>query len=133
MTIRPIFAWYDLWVGAYYDRRNRRLYVLPVPCLGVVVDVPTLDDVAWRAAGLPVVGWLGDALLVRLTGDDRAGWEAEAEDLDRFMAAEDRWSGFVVCGVCREMHHVHARRDYDPANYVCHGCATFLEDDHGDT
>jgi hypothetical protein len=38
MTVRPLFAWYDLWVGAYWDRANRRLYVLPVPMLGIVVD-----------------------------------------------------------------------------------------------
>lgn len=35
MSIRPVCAWYDLWIGAYYDRKARALYVLPVPCLGV--------------------------------------------------------------------------------------------------
>lgn len=35
---RPIFAWYDLWVGAYYDRKTKRLYVFPVPCLGLVIE-----------------------------------------------------------------------------------------------
>ena len=38
MKIRPIFAWYDLWVGIYIDRENRRVYVLPVPCFGIVID-----------------------------------------------------------------------------------------------
>lgn len=38
MTIKPIFAWYDLWVGAFWDGKKRRLYVLPVPCLGVVIQ-----------------------------------------------------------------------------------------------
>lgn len=38
MTVRPIFAWYDLWIGAFWDRHNRRLYVLPLPCLGVVIQ-----------------------------------------------------------------------------------------------
>jgi hypothetical protein len=27
------FAWYDMWVGIYIDRRNRALYVCPLPCL----------------------------------------------------------------------------------------------------
>lgn len=40
MRVRPIFAWYDLWVGAFYDREKRRLYVLPLPCLGIVIDLP---------------------------------------------------------------------------------------------
>jgi hypothetical protein len=39
MRISPIIAWYDLWVGAYWDRKNRRLYILPVPCLGIVIDL----------------------------------------------------------------------------------------------
>lgn len=39
MKIRPLFAWYDLWVGCYWDRANRRLFVLPVPMLGFVVEV----------------------------------------------------------------------------------------------
>lgn len=38
MRVRPIFAWYDLWVGAYWDRTRRRLYLLPVPMLGVVIE-----------------------------------------------------------------------------------------------
>ena len=38
MKIRPLFAWYDLWVGAFWDRKARKLYLLPLPCLGVVVE-----------------------------------------------------------------------------------------------
>jgi hypothetical protein len=38
IRVRPLFAWYDLWVGAFWDRGNRRLYILPLPCLGVVID-----------------------------------------------------------------------------------------------
>jgi hypothetical protein len=38
MTIKPIFAWYDLWVGAFWDRQKRRLYVFPVPCIGFYVE-----------------------------------------------------------------------------------------------
>lgn len=38
MSARPIFAWYDLWVGAYWDRDRRRLYILPIPCCGVVIQ-----------------------------------------------------------------------------------------------
>lgn len=38
MRIKPIFAWYDLWVGAYWDRQARKLYLLPIPCCGIVFD-----------------------------------------------------------------------------------------------
>lgn len=38
VKVRPIVAWYDLWIGAYWDRNGRRLYVLPLPCLGLVIE-----------------------------------------------------------------------------------------------
>jgi hypothetical protein len=31
--MRIKFAWYDIWVGAYYDRKNRILYICPLPTL----------------------------------------------------------------------------------------------------
>jgi hypothetical protein len=38
MKLRPVFAWYDLWIGAFWDRRKRRLYVLPLPMIGFYVE-----------------------------------------------------------------------------------------------
>lgn len=38
MKIKPIFAWYDLWIGAFWDAGKRRLYVLPLPMIGVVIQ-----------------------------------------------------------------------------------------------
>jgi hypothetical protein len=39
MTIRPIFAWYDLWIGAFWDSRKRKLYIFPIPCFGLVITL----------------------------------------------------------------------------------------------
>jgi hypothetical protein len=36
ISAKLIFAWYDIWVGLYWDRKGRRLYFFPVPMLGVV-------------------------------------------------------------------------------------------------
>ncbi len=42
-----IAAWYDLWIGAYYNREKKRLYIFPVPCLGFYVEyAPT--PATWR-------------------------------------------------------------------------------------
>jgi hypothetical protein len=38
MSVRPIFAWYDLWIGVYVDRARRRVYVLPLPCIGLCIE-----------------------------------------------------------------------------------------------
>lgn len=38
MRARPVFAWYDLWVGIFIDRPRRRLYIFPVPMLGLRID-----------------------------------------------------------------------------------------------
>jgi len=38
MRAQIVLAWYDLWVGAYWDRKGRRLYLLPFPCVGVVIE-----------------------------------------------------------------------------------------------
>lgn len=37
-TVKPFFRWYDLWIGFYYDRRDRRLFFLPIPMCGLVFD-----------------------------------------------------------------------------------------------
>ena len=38
MTARLMFAWYDFWVGAFLDRPKRRLYIFPLPMIGIVIE-----------------------------------------------------------------------------------------------
>lgn len=39
MRPRLFFRWYDLWVGAYWDRHAGVLYVCPLPTLGVALPL----------------------------------------------------------------------------------------------
>jgi hypothetical protein len=36
--VRLLLAWYDLWIGAFVDRDSRRVYLLPLPCVGIVIE-----------------------------------------------------------------------------------------------
>ena len=33
------FAWYDFWIGFYYDRKIKRLYICPLPCFVISISL----------------------------------------------------------------------------------------------
>jgi hypothetical protein len=41
VSVTVKFAWYDLWVGLFIDRKNWRLYICPLPALLITVQLPT--------------------------------------------------------------------------------------------
>ena len=43
MRIRLVLAWYDLWIGAYWDRASRTLYLM-VPMIGVAIELDALTE-----------------------------------------------------------------------------------------
>lgn len=43
MTIKPVVAWYDFWIGLFWDRKKRCLYVFPVPIFGFVIQFKETD------------------------------------------------------------------------------------------
>lgn len=32
--IKPIFRWFDLWIGLFVDQKERIIYFFPVPMIG---------------------------------------------------------------------------------------------------
>ena len=40
MKVKFIFAWYDFWVGLFFDRPKRKVYVFPLPMVGMEVQLP---------------------------------------------------------------------------------------------
>lgn len=39
MKVKFLFAWYDLWVGVFIDKIKWKIYILPVPCLGICINL----------------------------------------------------------------------------------------------
>lgn len=44
MKIKIFFAWYDFWVGGFYDRDTRTLYVCPVPMVVIKISLSVKKD-----------------------------------------------------------------------------------------
>lgn len=38
IEVGVILAWYDIWIGVYWDRKKRRLYMFPIPCVGAYIQ-----------------------------------------------------------------------------------------------
>lgn len=36
--VNLIVAWYDFWIGIFWDRAKRRLYILPIPMIGIMIE-----------------------------------------------------------------------------------------------
>lgn len=38
MEVSPLFAWFDMRIGVFVDRKSKRIYILPLPCVGIVIS-----------------------------------------------------------------------------------------------
>lgn len=38
MKVDIFLAWYDLWIGAFYDQKKRALYICPLPCVVIRIS-----------------------------------------------------------------------------------------------
>jgi hypothetical protein len=60
VKVKPMFAWYDFWVGVFYDRDRKRLYIFPLPMFGVMIQF-TVGEYSCATCGFgmrkPCIHW----------------------------------------------------------------------------
>jgi hypothetical protein len=39
MKVKLMFAWYDMWIGAFWDRKQKTLYLFPLPMIGMKIQI----------------------------------------------------------------------------------------------
>jgi len=42
------FRWYDLWMGAFTDIKNRAVYICPLPMVGIKLIYPSKHDILYH-------------------------------------------------------------------------------------
>lgn len=48
MRVKAFWAWYDFWVGVYYDRDKRHIYICPLPMVVFQLILETREERRWR-------------------------------------------------------------------------------------
>ena len=38
MSVKLIFAWYDLWIGFFWDIKKKWLYIFIIPTVGIIIQ-----------------------------------------------------------------------------------------------
>lgn len=39
IRVRPLVAWYDCWIGLFWNQKKRTLYIFPIPMLGISISI----------------------------------------------------------------------------------------------
>ena len=69
MKVNFIFAWFDFWVGLYWDRDRAKLYLFLIPMLGIVFSFKIRCNYCNRW------GWPGKEVMRRLHMCHRCAYE----------------------------------------------------------
>lgn len=96
MKVKLIFAWYDIWIGAFYDKKKNWIYIFPLPMLGIILKLPEKWRISYvvRMWRLPNYGKCKDCKTERAThdwnGHEHYLCDSCGESADRYFEDEYR-------------------------------------------
>jgi len=90
MKIELIFAWYDLWIGAFWDQKKKWLYVFPIPMCGIIIKMPTRRYYMYSERIKNIVGSGGDKKEVVDEGYKAIMYWAKNMSTERLFRTKDK-------------------------------------------
>jgi hypothetical protein len=62
MKIKIIFAWYDFWIGLFWDKKKKWLYIFPIPMCGIVFQFNSVPQKTKESMNDPITdaGYFSD-------------------------------------------------------------------------
>lgn len=44
MKIKMFIAWFDIWIGMFIDKKNKTIYICPLPCIVIKINMNTHES-----------------------------------------------------------------------------------------
>ena len=63
--ITTFFAWYDFWIGLFYDKQKKILYFCPLPCIVIKFEGVRMIDFILSIFGMLGGAYIGAAILFK--------------------------------------------------------------------
>lgn len=92
VRVRVRFAWYDLWIGAYWDRSQSILYICPIPTL--LIAIGRLPKETGLAPLSCLTVWMRDAVGGPRPWVCTGGMEGDGHQCLTFAEARTAPTGF---------------------------------------
>lgn len=102
MKIYLIFAWYDFWIGLYFDRKKKCLYFFPFPMIGFVLEFKGKSTHVEKPNEIDQI-LSENGLKQHMRGEWFAGYAYDNEEFPRYMT-EGRKGQYIWYSVNDEVN-----------------------------
>ncbi len=89
MKVKVFFRWYDLWIGTYVDKKNRTIYICPIPMFGIKIIYKVRRDKVTRYEKMSQIDNLAEIIYDTDFDNDRTCAESPLRVNDECPVDED--------------------------------------------